>query len=417
MVYDQRREMNIELGCDRGMDGIFSLALLLVLVLAQNPDWGSSSLLWWGSIAFLSMAFFIGCRGWLYLEGNYSLWLFAFLGICFFSFFWAIQPALVLTSLKNMVVHLVILIFIRSLIRTEQGINRVLLLLLVSVVINVIWLLYSNAELFETMGGSAEVLDRLGSEGNWNANVIGMMAAIAMLVSLYFQKNIRNVYVKLLLFLVVALMIFVTFLSGSRKALLMVLMGFCGFVFVSSKGKRLRALIIIAGMVLLLYYLVMEVPFFHSIIGWRIEGFISSFTGVGSVDESTAVREKFVKDALRVWQENPLIGVGLDCYRNVNLVDLGIYAHNNYVELLADIGILGTVVYYSSYLYCFLNLIKPRKKDLQTWLLLVMLLIMTVIDYGFVSYNSFLNKILLMLMFSKISLQRQQGAGLKVKLW
>ena len=382
----------------------FSFAILLVFVLSQNADWGNNRLLWWGSIGLFLVTFFMSHGGSLSLEQNYTLWIIAFFGICAISYLWAVNTSLVVSTLKSMVVHVAVLLLLRSSIKSENNVERVLKIVLLSVVINVVWLLLTNRSMFEETGGKTEVIDRLGTEGSWNANSVGMMAAIAMLIALYFQKKNKSVLLKALCLGVMALMILVALLSGSRKAILMVFIGLCGFIFVSSKGKRIRATLLIVGVVLALLYVVMEVPFFYSIIGWRMEGFWASLTGSGTVDSSAQIRNEFVKDAIRAWREKPFFGHGLDCYRAVNKVELGMYAHNNYVELLADLGVIGTSIYYSAYAYCLVKLIKIKQKTPLVWLFIIFEGIFLVMHYGNVSYKSFLNEIFLMLMFSTISI-------------
>ena len=139
-----------------------------------------------------------------------------------------------------------------------------------------------------------------------------------------------------------------------------------------------------------------------------MEGFFALLTGVGEVDSSAQLRDEYIIDAIRAWREKPLLGHGLNCYRTVNKVKLGMYAHNNYVELLADLGIVGTAIYYSAYAYCLTRLLKVKQKSSMIWLFLVFGCIFLVMDYGHVSYNSFLNEILLMLMYSIISIRKKR---------
>lgn len=389
-----------------GFTSLASVALLLILVLSQNADWGSSSLLWWGCVGIFVIVFLLNSNFILTLETNFTLWILVFSGVCVASLAWAVRTSLVISTLKSLIVHLVVLIFVRTAIRSKRDIEQVLKIMLLSAIINIIWLLFTNQTIFEQAGGATETIDRLGTEGSWNANEVGMMAATAMLIALYLSKKTKNLMLRVVYIIVMLLTVFTVLLSGSRKALLMILMGFCGLIFLASKGKRAKAVLLIALAMLCLYYLVMEVQFFYSIIGWRVDGFIASITGVGEVDSSAAVREAYIKDGLRAWKERPLLGFGLDCYRAVNSIRKDMYAHNNYVELLADLGIVGTVIYYSSYVYCMLKLLMKKNKDLLVWLLVIMLLIQAVMDYGCVSYNSLTTKMAIMLMFALASIRR-----------
>ena len=60
-----------------GASPMFYFALLIVVVLSQNPDW-DSNLLWWGSLAFLFTSFLFCYRGVLVIERSYTTWILTF---------------------------------------------------------------------------------------------------------------------------------------------------------------------------------------------------------------------------------------------------------------------------------------------------------------------------------------------------
>ena len=62
------------------------------------------------------------------------------------------------------------------------------------------------------------------------------------------------------------------------------------------------------------------------------------------------------------------------------------YAHNNYAELLCDAGVVGIIIYYSSYLVALVLLLKRYKKSSIAKLALVCLGIFMIMEYGLVSY-------------------------------
>ena len=151
----------------------------------------------------------------------------------------------------------------------------------------------------------------------------------------------------------------------------------------------------------------MEVPFFYSLIGWRMEGLTNLFEGNGVVDSSANIRNDFIYDAIEQWKKSPIIGYGIDCYKAVNTVRANYYAHNNFVEILADLGIIGFLVYYGGHVFCFKNLSTIKHNSNLKWLFISLLIIIVISDYGTVSYANLLNDISLMLMFAYIYIQRQ----------
>lgn len=65
---------------------------------------------------------------------------------------------------------------------------------------------------------------------------------------------------------------------------------------------------------------------------------------------------------IKMFFERPLLGWGVGGFQQYSLINHGayVYAHSNYVELLADFGIVGLLIYYSQYIYCIYNLFKLK---------------------------------------------------------
>ena len=109
---------------------------------------------------------------------------------------------------------------------------------------------------------------------------------------------------------------------------------------------------------------------------------------------------------LNAFKESPILGIGLDNARLLTRATYGFdhYLHNNFVELLADTGLLGFCSYYSMYLYCFYNFIKLFKThDRELFACITILVLRLVLDYGMVSYYYKENYFFLLIIFIRIS--------------
>lgn len=389
---------------ENGINNFLAFATIIVLVLSQNKDWGSTSLLWWGSVGLFIVAFAFSSNLKVYLDVGYTTWSVSFLLICLISILWAVDTTLVINSMKNLLVHFTILILLRSSIRTREDIETVFKVIVLSVVINSVHLLLNSASVFEQAKMVETGAARLGDEGDWNANGIGFMTSTAMLISLYFLKKSKKTYVKLINVCIIILTCVVTLLTGSRTAILKVAAGSALFIFFSAKGKRGRAVLIILILLFLLYYAMMYIPLFYSIIGWRMEGLIAMFTGVGEVESSADIRNQFIGDAIERWKESPILGYGLDCYRRVNTIKLNFYSHNNFVELLADLGIVGFIAFYIAHIKNLFTLFRLKKADNMKWFLITAIFVLLLSDYGTVSYHNLLSMTLIMLSFAYITI-------------
>ena len=85
-------------------------------------------------------------------------------------------------------------------------------------------------------------------------------------------------------------------------------------------------------------------------------------------------RVELIKQGLRVAADNPVLGVGLGNFQLYSVLDQ--YAHNNYVELLADTGFVGAILYYGIYVCIILKLFKLRKQTTSPMLKMILIYIL-----------------------------------------
>lgn len=76
-------------------------------------------------------------------------------------------------------------------------------------------------------------------------------------------------------------------------------------------------------------------------------------------DTSAATRLDMIGEGWRLWLEAPILGHGIDQFRVLS--QFATYSHNNYIEMLATLGIVGFILYYSVYLLLFLRGWRTRR--------------------------------------------------------
>jgi O-antigen ligase len=112
-------------------------------------------------------------------------------------------------------------------------------------------------------------------------------------------------------------------------------------------------------------------------------------------EESLAGRARMFARGIQVFLENPILGVGLDMFRTVDVFSgkaIGQNAHSNYIEVLATTGIIGGVLYYAMYYCWWSRLIKAKgllrdSRHAGYMVTAVMMAAMVLVfDVGFVSY-------------------------------
>jgi len=128
---------------------------------------------------------------------------------------------------------------------------------------------------------------------------------------------------------------------------------------------------------------------------------IGLFSSVSSaIDQSTQERLYLIEEAKKVWKDTLFWGVGWDNFRYYN--SLKLYAHNNYWELLASLGLIGFLIFYSYFLKIFHFVLRNIKnefyKDANVFASGILIAFM-IQDYGSLSMYSRVNMILLLYTF------------------
>jgi O-antigen ligase len=233
----------------------------------------------------------------------------------------------------------------------------------------------------------------------YNANAIGLYLGFATIFAAYLSmlKKQKHYYVIMCMFFLVILA------TGSRKAFLLVLLGIAALNIIKSDKvwKRLIAIPISTFIIILGYQLIMNVPTLYNIIGSRIERLIYMFTGLGNVDASTRIRLGMIETGISLFKLRPFSGHGINSFTIISGYDT--YSHNNYIELLVGVGLIGTLIYYSIYAHIIIKLAKNRRNRIASVFLIVITLL-TIIEYGLVSWEGELYQILIAAAFSTIKL-------------
>jgi O-antigen ligase len=101
-------------------------------------------------------------------------------------------------------------------------------------------------------------------------------------------------------------------------------------------------------------------------------------------DSSYQTRAEMIQQGIRLWLQAPLFGNGLDSFRGLSGQDT--YSHNNYVELLCGIGIVGTLLFYAIHAQVVIRAARARHSlRYYCWVFILTLLLA---DIGYVSYKS-----------------------------
>ncbi len=234
---------------------------------------------------------------------------------------------------------------------------------------------------------------RLGSEIN-QANTFGMLNAVTLMIAFYYLLYRRKF--KIFHIAIVGISFLFAMSSGSRKALLMICIGVLFLVYKRYGIRQIYKIVAIGTVLVVVFMAVIQLPMFD-FITHRLEQTMEVLTGEGRGDNSTKLRLSMMEEGWRLFKERIPIGYGANNFAVIS--GFRTYAHNNFVEILVDFGLIGFVLYYSIYAMS-LKTLWELKNDVSKALLGI-LLVRMMMEMAMVTYYDKINWVILA--FSLIS--------------
>lgn len=385
---------------------VWSLSLILFFAINMNYDWRKGYLAWYGCLAFVFAAYLLFSNGRILLKRlSFFSWLFSFVVWCVISLAWSLSVSTGMGVVKSFVIFSTVLLLIQCSLLLGYQIDTLLRCYLIATLINAIYVTVTI-----DMAALGEV--QLGGQmlEGWNGNGIGFMTAQGFLIGYYLFKTTKNKHDKCFLFLCVIVFTVMTLYTGSRTAFIMLLAELVLYYWLSHPTKVVRNVMVSALVLIGAFYLVINVEVFYNVLGSRLEGLFALFGGEGEIDSSANLRDLFIENGKRWFSERPILGYGINNYKVLNQEATGrfTYAHNTFIELAVDLGVVGLVWYYSAYAYLIAKLVKLIKRGPIYIFLLSALIASFASQYGTVKYYDFYQNMLILLCFFAVAHARKE---------
>lgn len=378
--------------------------LLLMMQLGFHTNTGYDDVVSLGVSVLIFLYFIVvgGKTGFVRLTQRgkeYFIWYSAVTFICSISALWATHSNM--SSILSLIVDTYIPIVIslmcvaEYLKRGNTGLGMMTALVMAEVAVAIRALL--NTEFTSLL---SEYNTRLYGRGlGVNYNHFTTQFALVLCVVLFLAYYVHKAFYIPALFIIANIII-----SGSRKVLLVSVFVFV-FLYLTSSGsslwKKLLRLLVVVAVLGAALWIISTNSFLNQLIGKKTMLVVREVISMDvdrSSDFSAYQRSELIKKAGEVFFSHPILGVGYYCFRNYN--EWNLYAHNNYMELLADMGIVGFLTYYSMYIRCFLEYIHMHirlrggklrlnhRKEPSKWNKLGVLFILSLlfIEYGQVTF-------------------------------
>ena len=260
--------------------------------------------------------------------------------------------------------------------------------------------------------------NRFGQDlfGNSNilANLLMKSALYAIWLLVYSENKIIH---KMVLTLCLVASYYGMFLSGGRKFIIIPAIFLYILLFFKRDSHGRKHLVkytgVVIAIVIAVYYLIMNVPAFYAVIGERMESLFSFIrTGHSISGKSAEIRATMIEIGFNKWMDSPIWGYGFDSFKYYNRLMTGhfYYSHNNYIELLYDIGIIGFAIYYWFYWKLFYVAWKGKNSytpEIRAFVIGIVFS-MLVFEYGAVNYTVTSTQIMLFFAYTLLKEPRYE---------
>lgn len=325
---------------------------------------------------------------------TYSIWLILFATFSFFSCAYASNTTIAISGAITIIINAVTIFSFVGLCFEVKNYDIRLILMKCLAIFPLIIGIY----IFGKHGIFCFANTRyLVEEHYFNSNVLGLHSAIGFIMAFWLLTQKKCERNHLFLYIIVAVLnISFVALTASRKAIIIIALCFVLYYLFQSKSpiKFMGKVIIIIISVILLWLVLTKIPFLYNLGGNRIEQMLNGFLSEDETDGSTSFRMSLIEWGFDWFKQKPFFGYGADNFRvlvgriNTWAGAGGTYAHNNFIELLVDLGLVGFVIYYSMYVNILHKFIKSfRYKNMQKLIIGCIFISIFISEYGMVTYN------------------------------
>lgn len=391
-------------------NSIFEFIFMIFVAVVTNNEWQSNGFIWWGITFLLFFSYLFSEKLKLKIKlTHYKLWVFIFMIVCFFSFFIASDKVNALNQLKTMIIFNLVFIILEEKISSRNSIEKILYFFIFGITITLVYLLFNfdlnQFQLAQTGHGET---------GVWNGNDVALKAAVIVPLLLYFLKKEESKIKKSILIGIFLLCIKIILMTGSRKGLIMLMIGISGVITLKNPKKILRNGIIGIILIIIGFLAIMNISELYELVGWRIEGMVAMISGVGEMDSSSLLRKTYIDLGKKVFWDSPILGHGIANFALINFQNTGhyTYSHNNFIEILVGLGVIGFISYYWIYFYLIKEYIRQlieRKNIFLTNVLFINFILYFIMQYGFVSYFDFIQGLLILFLYFSLKIKRSRN--------
>jgi O-antigen ligase len=324
---------------------------------------------------------------------KYLTWGFSIFALCFISVLYAHNSNQVLKGLYVLFIPLALAFSFTQLITEKRDIKNILIVLAVSS--GVLYFFMMRHGLFVITSG-----ERLGNEAFGNANGFASMVFISVLAAISSIYLSRNRLLWVCMAVVIILDFHMLFLSEGRKYILLPIL-FAFLLFLKETGFKFNKLFLFVALIIIalpiVYTTFSNTDFMSDTLISRFEMTAAMLQGDEiNMGDGDVERRLMIDKGFEYFLNSPIWGNGHKNFGylfaiETNSTDYGHFSHNNYVELLCNLGLIAFCIYYLFY-YKLLKL-SLKNNSKESSLIFAFIITLMVAELGIISYygNLFIN--------------------------
>lgn len=267
-----------------------------------------------------------------------------FIAYSWASILWAESPDYAYESVIQLTKIYVVVLMIASLLDNRRSIHFALLLLAISGLIYG-YLYITHVDIASLAYQRVSLTEQSANDDLPNLNVVTLCISFSCIYFIYeilFIEYKRQL--KIILLICAGIGFFYLCILGSRKSLMAVGCAIIFFFFAGKWSMRIKIGLIIISLINIALAFLPE-----SYVQFVFDRFTSLSFGQSGLDKSDQIRVMALESGIDYFLSNPVFGVGFYNFSVLFNQDTGIniYAHNNFIETAADLGIIGFYIYYS----------------------------------------------------------------------
>ena len=372
----------------------FFIDLFLFLFLCTKTGMGKSMAV--EAICLAGFIILIGCRIIKNKEkiilSKYNLWYVLFTIFACLSYFWAMSKEYALKLFPSIIALSALTIALMNYIKKKEDFNKLLNMFIVA---NIYAALKILILYFFTDGTPARrILEITGIHFNTVAQVLGF----SVIITIYLLMTTKNKkYI-----LAILIQMLVIYIAESRKALLIPIFATIVIILLKKKTRKEIKNYIIIGLVgvLALILLIQINPETKK----EFNNLIFSFIFQEETDDSSInLRNFFIDTGIELFNQKPITGAGLNNFayyvKNYTEYTEDRYSHNNYVEMLSCLGVVGLALFYWIYVYIIIRIITKKERNITNIFAVALILTLAIFEWGIVSYSGCMYNIVIFISY------------------